>query len=312
MKKTTNDVAADVRTSSSAAPLQPATAELLEDTPDQVKADLRKFNRTEAIVQACVRELTGFAPVASHEDVARAQEELKTAAAIEKTVEKKRLELSKPYRDQAERINDYAKALLQPVRPAIEVLKGRILAFQKSEADRIQKLQNDSRHAMLIDMGLVFFDKGRPEVRSAHYNDPSTGRNIYRADLESVSGPVWAELVQAVLRAREELREAKARELTEKIEGAEFFGQDASEIREQLQQVKEAPAITSIGPEAGIILGAKVQGLTRRWKFEITDPNQVPRAYCTPDEKLIRQEVAAGARNIPGVRIYEEESISIR
>jgi hypothetical protein len=42
------------------------------------------------------------------------------------------------------------------------------------------------------------------------------------------------------------------------------------------------------------------------WKFEITSAPDVPRAYCCPDDKAIRAHVAAGARDIPGVRIWEE------
>jgi hypothetical protein len=38
----------------------------------------------------------------------------------------------------------------------------------------------------------------------------------------------------------------------------------------------------------------------------------VPREYCCPDEGKIRQAVAAGVRVIPGVKIYEDELVSVR
>ena|SRR3990167_1230712 len=44
----------------------------------------------------------------------------------------------------------------------------------------------------------------------------------------------------------------------------------------------------------------------RSWKFEITDPDLVPEGFRSPDPTKIKQSVGFGARNIPGVRIYEE------
>jgi hypothetical protein len=58
---------------------------------------------------------------------------------------------------------------------------------------------------------------------------------------------------------------------------------------------------------------AKPETLTvvKVWKFQITDPDLVPRDLCMPDESAIRQRVQqlrSGAINtIPGVRVYEKE-----
>lgn len=44
------------------------------------------------------------------------------------------------------------------------------------------------------------------------------------------------------------------------------------------------------------------------WKFEITDPDKVPREYCCPDVRLIKETVKALRDScvIPGVRVYNE------
>lgn len=49
----------------------------------------------------------------------------------------------------------------------------------------------------------------------------------------------------------------------------------------------------------------------KTWKFEITDAAALPAAYLMPDEKAIREAVKAGARQIPGVRIYEDISVRV-
>jgi len=47
----------------------------------------------------------------------------------------------------------------------------------------------------------------------------------------------------------------------------------------------------------------------RRWKSEIVNPELVPSQYRVIDEKLIRAAVRAGEREIPGVRIWQEEEV---
>lgn len=50
------------------------------------------------------------------------------------------------------------------------------------------------------------------------------------------------------------------------------------------------------------------------WKYEILDPQQVPREYCCPDDKMISMIVKAnkGKVNIPGVRVYNEPIVRIK
>ena len=57
-----------------------------------------------------------------------------------------------------------------------------------------------------------------------------------------------------------------------------------------------------------------MSSVTAVWKFEITDAVQVPREFCSPDERKIREYVQREkeAANISGVRIYEETQIKAR
>jgi len=58
---------------------------------------------------------------------------------------------------------------------------------------------------------------------------------------------------------------------------------------------------------------ASGSSFTRKtWKFEITDPTQIPREYLVVSEALIREAVKNGSREIAGVRIFEDTDISIR
>lgn len=58
----------------------------------------------------------------------------------------------------------------------------------------------------------------------------------------------------------------------------------------------------------------KVTGvrMTEVWKFEVTDPNLVPREYLSVDESKIRKVVSAlkAGANIPGVRVYPDKQVA--
>lgn len=49
--------------------------------------------------------------------------------------------------------------------------------------------------------------------------------------------------------------------------------------------------------------------MREKWKFEITDPSAVPSLYLSPDEKKIKEAVAAGTREIAGVRIFQDDTV---
>ena len=48
------------------------------------------------------------------------------------------------------------------------------------------------------------------------------------------------------------------------------------------------------------------------WTYEVTDESQIPREYLTIDHKKINRAVKDGARNIPGVNIYQESKTVFR
>lgn len=58
-----------------------------------------------------------------------------------------------------------------------------------------------------------------------------------------------------------------------------------------------------------VISAPSIKGLTVTWKYEVIDPLKVPSQYCSPDPTKIQTAVRSGTRDIPGVRIYQDETI---
>lgn len=49
-----------------------------------------------------------------------------------------------------------------------------------------------------------------------------------------------------------------------------------------------------------------------KWVHEVTDAAQVPRQYLMVNEAALKAAIAGGAREIPGVRIFEQVRTAIR
>ena len=102
-------------------------------------------------------------------------------------------------------------------------------------------------------------------------------------------------LKDAVEHYNRELMRVRQHHLAEAAEQASIAHADATNWL--------TPEITSL---------AKPKGVQLKWTFEIVDRNQVPNGYWLIDESAIKADIAKGAREIPGVRIYEETITTFR
>lgn len=104
-----------------------------------------------------------------------------------------------------------------------------------------------------------------------------------------------------------------AREAAEKVAKAEYDRKRELELAAQRGEPIEdlsplpEPMVTIQAPV--VIEAPKIKGLTTTWKYEITDQESLPREYLTPDTAKIFNAVKGGCREIPGVRIYDEQYI---
>lgn len=98
---------------------------------------------------------------------------------------------------------------------------------------------------------------------------------------------------------------------------------EAQRVADEQERQKKARALGRSAPAP--IASAPVQEIQRQtvtengsagvslyWGFDIVTPSAVPAQYKVVDEKLIRQAVANGARDIPGVLISERPRVAVR
>lgn len=288
-----------------------ATAEavdLLDDKPQEVKADLRKFNKAEDQVNKAIASLTSIKVVDSPESLASATDIMKKSKQVETLIETKRKELVKPFNDQVKRINDYAKELTGKIPPAIETVKKLVLSYNtKLENDRKTKAA-EARKLQLVGMGFVL------ENGSYTYE----GIMVPEAFLTSLDDASWSNQVQVISASLEKKKQDKIAALNAQKADADFFGddQEVAAIDQQIRNVAATPAapvhVPAFGSRSSSGGSSGVKGITRTWVHEVEDLSLVPREYLMIDEAKVKEAIKAGTRIIPGIKIFQKEGFSLR
>jgi len=110
---------------------------------------------------------------------------------------------------------------------------------------------------------------------------------------------------QKELERREAERKAEEarQKLQEKLdEEAEIRGVEPVQVEPQVVPKEDTTTRTEAGTSHQRI----------HWTFEIVDESQIPREFLIPDERKIRQAVAMGRREIPGIKIFEKATTVFR
>lgn len=58
----------------------------------------------------------------------------------------------------------------------------------------------------------------------------------------------------------------------------------------------------------------KAEGVhtVKRWRYEVIDLGSVPEGYLAVDDAEVKAAIKEGIREIPGLRIYQDESLAVR
>lgn len=232
-------------------------------------------NELATIPQDELQRLDAVAAVTiqSAEQETAAVDALAIAQRIKRHLESARKELVGPLNAKVKEINDGFKGLAAPVEAAESRIKSLILDWRRREDARIRAEQ----------------------ARIAREN----------AERERL--------------AREE-QERLAREAAERTraeaDAAGFTADEAQELAqlEAAEVPENRPLLEVAPPPVATTTRATLGSVTARmvWKFEVISASDVPRAYLVVDETAIRRAVGAGVREIPGVRIYQEEQLAGR
>ena len=280
----------------------------IKDKPQVQTAGLRKFNKAEAQVKKVVDKLTAITIISTSDDLANAMSTLKVAKDIEKAIESKRTELVKPLNDEVKRINAFAKTLTADLTTAIDGGKKLVIAYNQEEERKAKKVRLDNRIQQLVSLGMVPQLDAKGQVTTYAYQE------IYISlfHMENAPNDDWSLIYNETLNNIQLAKNKDAEKLHSELEEALFFSSEdeVEEIKTKIQEVAESPVVETMPVFSPSFSGVK--GATKRWTHEVTDATKVPSEYLMVDEKKIREAIATGVREIPGVRIFQADGLTIR
>lgn len=117
------------------------------------------------------------------------------------------------------------------------------------------------------------------------------------------------------LRIMEEKQKAAAKELKKldrKDATASKYDEITQEAIHQFVADKRAEIIAEAAKPVKISQGGENATVRMIWDFEIDDITKVPAEYITIDERAVRAAIKTGIREVPGLKIYQKPSITIK
>lgn len=177
---------------------------------------------------------------------------------------------------------------------------------------RVENQAHAGKAADLIKM-ITAHVKALEDVREAHKRPILEAGKVVDAHFKARTAPLDAAkaAVKGMVSAWQAAERAKAAaEAKAKLDAAR-----AAEERARAAGVLSTTPVAEPEPEPQqVVRGATGAGIvtTKRWVHEVTDAAAVPRQYLTVDDAAIKAAVKAGVRDIPGVRIYQDETVTVR
>jgi len=120
---------------------------------------------------------------------------------------------------------------------------------------------------------------------------------------------------QEAARKRQEEAERKQAEALAKAEAAKNSRvRDAAlaSAKKASEELMAARTEEPMDAPTGIKTDSGTSWTRPVWTFKVIDPQLVPREFLVVDEKAIRAAIAKGVRDLPGVTIWQEETLATR
>jgi hypothetical protein len=267
-----------------------------------ITADVTKFDFAKSQVNLVVQTLTPLFSITTDGELDSAMIILKQANEVKKAIEAKRVTLVKPFNEGCDKINGYAKNLAAELLVGIEKVKTAVLTYQKEREEKAIAVRSAARQDQLLLLGFTF-NAGRYELKDVG--------GCSMMEIKTYEDSSWNSIMESFVITIGRLREKQLQELSAEKDLVEAFGSD--EDKQELQQIVTAAAAPVAMPAATYVSApSKIKGQTKSWTFEITNAAAVPREYLIVDSVKIREAMRSGVRDIPGVRFFQEDGLSIR
>lgn len=301
----------------------------------------QKFNpEVQKKIDELAIELTAVGIIASQDDASKANITLAKAKKIIKSLESERKMMTSVLEDEKKSLMRYEEKIVEKLESLVNLINTRITDFQKAElkkqqekeaelkAQRDAELAESNRKAAIQQKILSFENSVITAISTATIAD--IDEKIKRLESMKVTPEIYMEFlssatemyqrcITAMASRKIELvhinkleRENKEQAAILKAQQDEKLAQAIEEQNEKMSIIEEVKqneiANSQMGYEFKVSSGEKIKDIQQKWKFdtESIDMSLLPEKYKMPNEKKIKEAIAAGCKEIPGVRIYQD------
>jgi len=169
---------------------------------------------------------------------------------------------------------------------------------------------------------VAYWDEPITTAHKAHKALLTKKREMLEAleSADAILKPRVRDFMEAERKKREEAeRLAAAKEAEDKRKADEAMA-EAAKLEEEgkteqaLEALDKATEIEETREKAVIPEALKTEGMHTRktWKYREIDLTKVPMKYFTLDSRKVNTAIKAGVREIPGLQIYQDTSLTVR
>lgn len=266
--------------------------------------------------------------------LARAVAVKKEINAHGKLIKDSRLDLTRPLDDMKKLIMNKEAEVTAPLDEAKSIVSDKVLAYEE-ELERIAREEESRIQAILDDLSVSVFmlntpkgvdtqgayikkvfselskvDQANADIKLA-FRSSVDALTTRKANLEEEERQ-QAERERLAKVAAEQSKEAAKLEREKAAIEAEDRRIQAEKERQQRElerQQLEAEAADQRKAEEKLAKDKPKANIATITEFEIENPYQVDRKYCSPDNVKIRQAIKDGETNIAGVRIFQTKQV---
>jgi hypothetical protein len=223
-------------------------------------------------------------------------------------------------------INARFKSAAEPLDEADELVRGKVIAFQRVEAARVaaeqaridaerraeeERVERERRAAAAEAARIEREAAAAEQARQAKLREAANER---ARELAAMSDQALEGLMEQLLEHGDEAEAKLVEEEFTAREARTLAEMRAADARREAEEATQREIASKSAPAAPVVEATKLAGTsgTKRWKATVVDPALVPRKYLIVDERLINADMKAGVREIPGVRIEQIDGLAVR
>lgn len=205
---------------------------------------------------------------------------------------------------------DAVKIAFEPYRLALVEMRKQAEAHQVTDEESLTQATTMAGDAKRLAKSVDQSRKAAIEDHQAFVKRVNAFAKSFTEPLGGIESSLKGKIGQYQYKKELERREAERKAQEEAKALQKKLDAEAKEMGVESVKV-QAPTIPT-APKVSRGEDGSSASIRKTWTFEIQDPAQVPREFCSPDPKLLREAVKAGLRKIAGVKIYEEITTVLR